>query len=101
MINVSQPYLKLIKAILKKHVPNTEVWVFGSRLTKRIKKYSDLDLAIVSNQNISAKKMNALKDKFAESNLPFRVDLLDWNTITKEFKSIIKKKYKIIQKRKK
>ncbi|MCD6310901.1 MAG: hypothetical protein J7M11_00360 [Elusimicrobia bacterium] len=42
----------------------------------------------------------ALKEDFEESDLPFRVDVLDWNRISDEFKKVISKQYEIIQKAK-
>ena len=31
----------------------------------------------------------ALRDDFEESDLPFKVDIVDWNTIDEKFRSII------------
>ena len=38
-----------------------------------------------------------LKEAFQESELPFRVDLLDWNAISDEFRTVIEKSgYEVI-----
>jgi len=39
-----------------------------------------------------------LKEAFEESDLPFRVDITDYNAISNEFRAIIKAKYEILQK---
>jgi hypothetical protein len=41
--------------------------------------------------------MSKLKSAFEESNLPFSVDVLDWNAILDNFKENIKKNYDVIQ----
>ena len=98
MIDVSPHSLKLIQKILNKHVPDCEVRAFGSRVTCTAKDYSDLDLAIVGNKKLAKKTLYSIKDDFRESDLPIRVDVLDWNAISEEFKKIINKKYEVIQK---
>jgi predicted nucleotidyltransferase len=50
-------YLKMVCNILQKHVPSHEVWAFGSRINGKAKKYSDLDLAIISDQLIALNKV--------------------------------------------
>jgi hypothetical protein len=54
-------------------------------------------LALVSNTPLDWRLLAALKDSFAESNLPITVDLLDWQSISPEFKSVIEKNYEVIQ----
>lgn len=98
MINVSPSHLEIVKKILQKYVPGCEVRVFGSRLKEKIKKYSDLDLAIVGKEKLSGDIIYSLKENFQESDLPFRVDVLDWNSISPEFKAVINKEYEVLQK---
>lgn len=98
MIDVSPYQFELIKDILKKHVSDCEVRAFGSRVTWTAKDYSDLDLAIVGKEKLSTRTIFSIKEAFQESDLSFRVDVLDWNAISKEFQSVIKKKFEVIQK---
>ena len=98
MINLSAPHLAMVKNILKEHVSDCEVRVFGSRVTQQVKPYSDLDLLLIAPQKIPLTVMIHLKEAFEESDLPFRVDLLDWHTLSDSFKKVIDKKYEILQK---
>lgn len=41
MIDIDAKYLEMVKHILNNHVPECEVWFFGSRVTGA-RKYSDL-----------------------------------------------------------
>jgi len=97
MINILPEHLEIIHNILYRHVPRCEVRVFGSRITDTAKKYSDLDLALVGKEKLSDDIIYSLKEDFQESDLPFRVEVLDWHTISKEFRCVIEKKYEILQ----
>ena len=97
MIDVSPVHLETLKKILKKHVSGCEIRAFGSRVTGTVKNYSDLDLAIVSAARLPDQILWALKEDFQESDLPFRVDVLDWHAISDEFKSVIGKGYEVLQ----
>lgn len=99
MIDVAQYQLKIINAILQKHVPYCEVRAFGSRVTRTAKDYSDLDLTIVGEKKLTDKIFYALKEDFEESDLPFRVDVQDWNSMSDEFRVVINKGYEILQKK--
>jgi type I restriction enzyme S subunit len=98
MIDVSPEQLQTIKDILEHHVPGCEVRAFGSRFTWTAKDYSDLDLAIVGTEKLPFKDISALKTAFEESDLPYRVDVLDWHAISLEFQQVIEQGYEVIQK---
>lgn len=89
-INIKDDYLKIVKKILRKHLPNdAKIWVFGSRVTGNAKKYSDLDLAIDLGKPISLDLMAILVSDFEESILPYKVDIIDWTQISDTFRSKI------------
>ncbi len=62
---------------------------FGSRDNGTAKHYSDLDLALVGQGRLDWRRLAELKETFQESDLSFRVDLLDWNAISAEFRNVI------------
>lgn len=97
MINLEKRYLELLQSILKKYVPEHTVWLFGSRATATIKPYSDIDLVIHSEQPPSITIIAQLSQAFAESDLPYKVDLAVWSELEADFKALIEKKYEIIQ----
>ncbi len=98
MIDAIPRHLETIKRILREHVPECEVRVFGSRVTRKAKKYSDLDLAVVGDGTLDSDTLRLLKEAFEESDLPFRVDVLDWHGISASFRKVIEKKFEVIQK---
>ena len=100
MIDIKTDHFATVKQILAEYFPECEVRAFGSRVTKTAKSYSDLDLAVVGQNALDSDRFRHLKEAFEESNLPFRVDVLDWNLISESFHEVIEKQYEIIQKAK-
>lgn len=90
-LDIRQKDLDIILTILQKNIPSkTTVWVFGSRAKNTARKFSDLDLAIDTNQQpMPLALMTNLLDAFEESDLPYKVDIVDLNTIDSDFRSLI------------
>ena len=98
MLNIKTNHLQIILSILKQFVPSCEVRVFGSRCNGNVKEYSDLDLVIVGKERLDWNVLADTKEAFEESDLPYRVDLLDWNAISPEFRNVIETRgFEIIQ----
>ncbi len=88
-IDISPENWQIVHEILKRHVPDREVWAFGSRATWTAKEYSDLDLAILGDQPLSLSALAELRDAFQESELPFKVDVVDWAATKPSFRRAI------------
>ena len=82
--------------LLETFVSDCEVRGFGSRIKVSCKLYSDLDMAIVDQERFEQGLMFAMREKFQESELTFRVDLLDWHALSPEFQAVIEKEYQVI-----
>lgn len=96
-LDISSIHMDLVKKILDKHIPGSKIWAFGSRSKGTAKNTSDLDLVIVSDKKTPSMTLTLLKSDFEESDLPFKVDILDWQSISNEFQKIIKKEYLVFQ----
>ncbi len=79
----------MARNILNCFVPEAEIIVFGSRIHGTAKPWSDLNLAIKVESLLDWKLLAEIKETFQESELPFRVDVLDWNDITESFRKAI------------
>lgn len=88
-IAVSDAEWQIVSDILDRIVPAHQVWVFGSRATRRHKPFSDLDIVLRGRQALDLETQSALTEAFAESDLPYKVDWLDWLTISPEFRAVI------------
>ena len=97
MIDLDPAHLDTVLRILAEHVPGCTVWAFGSRVAGKAKTYSDLDLAIVGDRALEADELRHLKEAFEESDLPFRVDVLDWRATSPEFQKVIERQYAVIR----
>jgi predicted nucleotidyltransferase len=89
--------LEMVLTILRHRIPDRTVWAFGSRVNGNARKNSDLDLAIQGDEALSDEIYSQLVDDFDESDIPIRVDLLDWNRIDNDFKPHITERYIEIQ----
>ena len=96
-IEISPGHWNIVRGILRELVSDREVWSFGSRALFRAKKHSDLDLAILGGEPLSLTALAALRDAFAESDLPFRVDIVDWATTGEGFRRIIGRDRVVVQ----
>ncbi len=89
--------LQLVCRILRKHVPGYPVWAFGSRVHGRnLKPFSDLDLAVISERPLRLDDLIAVRRAFSESDLPFRVDVVDYAAADVGFRSIIRAEHEVV-----
>lgn len=89
-LDVHPQHLAIVKEILRQHLPiEAKVWAFGSRATATARKNSDLDLAIDMGKPLDIAVMAAIVTAFEESGLPYKVDVIDWNTVSDDFKQRI------------
>ncbi|MGF1616078.1 MAG: nucleotidyltransferase family protein [Gammaproteobacteria bacterium] len=97
-IDIRPDHLASVRDILQKHVRQYEVWAFGSRAKGTAKPYSDLDLAVITERPLSLAVSAALADDFSESDLPWKVDVLDWATTSEQFRKVIQRDKVVVQK---
>lgn len=81
---------RIVHDILQKYLPKYTVWAFGSRVRHTQKPYSDLDIVVVNDQPLAWSTMAELSEAFTESDLPWKVDIIDWTSISEAFRSHIK-----------
>jgi len=96
-LDMHPEHLQMVLEILQKHVPQYDVWAFGSRVKGNAKKFSDLDLVVISDSAIGLNVSADLSDDFSESDLPYKVDVVDWATTSESFRKIIETQYVVIQ----
>lgn len=97
MIDITPKELALVQQLIRTTFPDVEARVFGSRHEGTVKPYSDLDVVLVGKQKLDWLQVSRLREAFAESTLPYRVDLLDWFAISPTFQQFIAQGYTVIQ----
>jgi predicted nucleotidyltransferase len=56
--------LKTVLTILRRYIPDREVWAFGSRVSGKVKPFSDLDLAILGSKPVLGPVLADMKEAF-------------------------------------
>lgn len=85
MIHMEERHKRIVGDILKKY-PYT-FYVFGSRVKGTQKRFSDLDLCV--KDKLPSGVWSQILEDFEDSNLPFKVDVVQWEYTSPEFKAII------------
>ena len=88
-IDIGPTDLETVRRLLHEHAPMLEVRAFGSRVSWTARGASDLDLALMTTEPLDIGRMAALKAAFTESDLPFRVDIVDWASTSESFRKVI------------
>ena len=85
--NMKPDYLHQVEKIILSRVKNlpVKVYFFGSRATGHNRATSDIDIAILPEGKIPANLFTELRYYFEESNIPYKIDLVDLSTTDKAF----------------
>lgn len=88
---IEQRFLDELTTIFKTIVPSCKVLAYGSRINNTAHEGSDLDLALVGKGDIAK-----LKSALEESNIPFLVDIVNFQDVPESFQKEILKNYRVI-----
>ena len=94
-IDITADQQKTLLALLKRHLPNTTAWVYGSRVKWTSRPQSDLDLVVFTTPD-QDRRVSELREAFEESNLPFRVDLFVWDAVPEQFRKQIEAEHVVL-----
>ena len=89
-VDLRPDHWAIVRDALRRLVPDREVLAFGSRATWTAKDYSDLDLAVMGEEPLSVRTISVLDEALGDSDLPFKVDVVDWARIDEKFRRIIR-----------
>ena len=90
---------KEVVRLLQHHLPDTEVWAYGSRVKGNARPASDLDLVTFASAGQN-EAVSRLREAFDESALPFRVGLFVWDNVPEEFRKNIEETRVVVQEKK-
>ncbi len=96
-LDISEAQWEIVRDILRRIVPARQVWAFGSRATRKAKTFSDLDLVVIGEQPLPIEESAALADEFSQSDLPWKVDVVDWATTSATFRQVIERDKVVVQ----
>jgi predicted nucleotidyltransferase len=88
-LDIEPRHWAIVAEILARHAPGLSVWAFGSRTRGKAKPHSDLDLVVMTTVPMPLPQAAALAEAFSESDLPWRVDVVDWASTQEAFRQLI------------
>ena len=97
-LDVTAAERRTVLALLKRHLPNTTVWAYGSRVKWTSRPESDLDLVAFARPEQGA-RVAELREAFDESDLPFSVDLFVWDEMSEGFRKHVEAEYLVLAER--
>ncbi len=94
-IDMTSGQRKELISLLSGHLPNTEAWIYGSRVRGTSRPGSDLDMVVFAAPD-QARAVSDLRECLEESNLPFRVDLFVWDEVPGSFREQIRREHFVL-----
>ena len=81
---IKEKYLRQIKQKVEQFNKdkNLKFFIYGSSLTQEC--FGDIDLGVLG--EMAQSKITELKDEFNDSTLPYKVDIINFNEVSKDFK---------------
>lgn len=85
--------LEKLKEIILKYLKDEDVKVvlFGSRARGEFVNTSDVDVGIIAGKGADRKKLILLREYIDELNIPYKVEIVDFSTVSEEFKNMVLK----------
>ena len=89
---------RMVEDLLREHVPDAEVWAYGSRVNGESHEGSDLDLVVrgPALEPLGVEFID-LVEALQESNIPILVQAHDWANLPDGFHTEIKRDYVVVQ----
>lgn len=95
---LEKEHLEAIQRILEAHFAGLEVDAYGPRVTGvGLTPETTLNVVVVSDKPIPVEEMLNVEKAFADKELPFRVDVIDWAKLTESMQKSIRKEHVVIQ----
>lgn len=73
-------------------ISKTKVFIFGSRATDTNRPFSDIDVGLIPQNPIENEKYFSIIDDLDNSDIPYRVELVDFTKVDEKFKQVALKK---------
>ena len=89
---------RALERLLRAHLPDVEVWAYGSRVNGRSHDGSDLDLVLCGPglKEVPSDRLGDFEEAVRESNIPFLVEARDWTRLPERFHREIESEYVVL-----
>jgi len=97
-LHLTDRHRSMLEALLREHLPDVEVWAYGSRVKGRAHDGSDLDLVLRASdlKQIPADRLANLEEALRDSNIPLLVEVHDWANLPEHFHREIEQNYVVL-----
>ena len=97
-LHLSPRHCEEIEALLHKHLPDVEVWAYGSRVNGRSHDGSDLDLVLRGPKlaEIDTSRIVDFIEALQDSTIPFLVEARDWARLPESFHREIEREHVVL-----
>ena len=97
-LHLQPKHRKVLEALLREHLPDVEVWAYGSRVSGRSHDGSDLDLVLRGPglKEIAIGQLGDFEEAVRESSIPFLVEARDWARLPARFHGEVERDYKVL-----
>ena len=94
-LHLSARHRAMLEALLQEHLPEVEVWAYGSRVNGESHDGSDLDLVLRGPglAKIDITRLVDFEEALRDSTVPFLVEAHDWARLPESFHSSIERDY--------
>ena len=88
----------MLEALLKEHLPEVEVWAYGSRVNGQSHDGSDLDLVLRGPglAKIDISRLADFEEALRDSTVPFLVEAHDWARLPESFHRVIERRHVVL-----
>ena len=98
-LHLPRRYREQLEALLRQHVPDVEVWAYGSRVSGDSHEGSDLDLVLrgPTLEPLGGEYLELI-EALEESHIPILIQAHDWARLPVSFHQEIERGYAVVQK---
>ena len=88
---IKSKYKSAIIKVIRKYLPDCNIYLFGSRATGKAKEYSDIDIALDNFSVIDRRFLRKITDELEDTNIPLEIDVVDIYVSSDDLRAKIKK----------
>ncbi len=87
MIDLSPAVRDSVLNILHHHLGGQRIYLVGSRARGPAKRFADIDILLMNEQPLSPEVRAHLRYDLEESDIPYKVDVMEWAGLSPSFRS--------------
>lgn len=98
-LHLRPAWREMLEDLLRTHVPQADVWAYGSRVKGESHEMSDLDIVLRNPADLSrpVRAAPTLREALTDSMLPIMVDVHDWANLPGYFHEEILRAYVVLR----